>query len=443
MAGLKTLEREAVAAAAAEPMLEQVRTWASLNSGSRNLAGLALIAGSCAEAFSQFLGELALLDPEPTRAMAPDGSLQPLTHGRNLHLVVRPDAPVQLLLTGHMDTVYGVDHPFQTTSWREPGVLVGPGVADMKGGIAVMLAALKAVEASPLAPRVGYEVVINSDEEVGSPGSAALIARAASAKRAALTYEPTMSPDGTLAGERPGSGNFSVRVTGRSAHAGRNPEDGRNAVVAAADLAVRLARAAGPCLSVNVAKIEGGSPNNVVPDHAVLRINMRPMTAEDEARGRALLEAEVAAVAAEHDVAATLHGGFGRPPKPMTPQAEALFGLVRACGADLGQTIGWRASGGVCDGNNIAACGVPVVDTMGVRGGAIHSSDEYLIVDSLAERAALSALTILRLAGSDAAEGRAWAFACAGPGRGFSLGSRRWPSSPAAGSPICRLTGGR
>ena len=94
------------------------------------------------------------------------------------------------------------------------------------------------------------------------------------------------------------------------------------------------------------------------------------------------------------------HGGFGRPPKPLDEEAEALFELVRRAGADLGQTIGWQPSGGVCDGNNIAACGVPVVDTMGVRGGKIHSEEEYLIVESLAERAALSALTIMRLAHS-------------------------------------------
>jgi glutamate carboxypeptidase len=103
-------------------------------------------------------------------------------------------------------------------------------------------------------------------------------------------------------------------------------------------------------------------------------------------------------VAAEQEVEVHVHGGFGRPPKPLDPQAEKLFHLVQACGADLGLQIGWQASGGVCDGNNIAACGVPVVDTMGVRGGAIHSSDEYLIVESLAERAQLSALAILRLA---------------------------------------------
>ena len=97
---------------------------------------------------------------------------------------MRPTAPVQLLFTGHMDTVFGADHAFQETRWLEDGVLGGPGVADMKGGIAVMLAALKAVERSPLADRIGYEVVINSDEEVGSLGSAALIAQAAAGKRA-------------------------------------------------------------------------------------------------------------------------------------------------------------------------------------------------------------------------------------------------------------------
>ena len=86
----------------------------------------------------------------------------------------------------------------------------------------------------------------------------------------------------------------------------------------------------------------------------------------------------------------------------MTPELEALFGLVSQAGSDLGQSVGWKPTGGVCDGNNIAACGVPVIDTMGVRGGSIHSMEEYLIVDSLAERAALSALAILRLAGGRA-----------------------------------------
>ena len=398
MRGLSTIEAAAIERAAAEPMLDQVQAWALVNSGSRNLAGLAEMARIYADAFAVLPGELRLLDPAPVDAMEADGSLKPLVHGRNLHLKVRPEARLQLLFTGHMDTVYAADHPFQALRWIEEGVLNGPGVADMKGGIAVMLAALKAVEASEDAAGLGYEVVINSDEEVGSPGSAALIAEAARGKRAALTYEPAALPDGTLAGARPGSGNFSIFIEGRSAHAGRNPEDGRNAVVAAADLTLRLAAARRSGLSVNPARIDGGSPNNVVPDRAVLRVNMRPRTLGDQESGRAALDAAVAAVAAAHEVRIHVHGSFGRPPKPLDDEALKLFELVRRCGADLGQDIGWRDSGGVCDGNNIAACGVPVVDTMGVRGGAIHSSDEYLIADSLAERAQLSALTILRLA---------------------------------------------
>jgi glutamate carboxypeptidase len=399
MGQLSAIERAAVEAAGAAPMLAQVEAWAGINSGSRNLDGLGDVAALLSDAFAGLPGELLFREAAPVEAVDASGKAYPIEHGRNLHLVVRPRAPLQLLLTGHMDTVFGIDHAFQSLTWLEDGVLGGPGVADMKGGIAVMLAALEAVEASPLAGRLGYEVVINSDEEVGSPGSAALIAKAAQGKRAALTYEPAALPDGTLAGARPGSGNFSFVIAGRSAHAGRNPEDGRNAVVAAADLALRLAKAKGPRLSVNVAKVDGGGPNNVVPDSAVLRVNMRPATVEDQTRAQSLIDAAVAMVAAEHGVAIHVHGSFARPPKPMTPAAEQLFGLVKRAGADLGQAIAWQPTGGVCDGNNIAACGVPVIDTMGVRGGKIHSMEEYLIVESLAERAALSALTLLRLAG--------------------------------------------
>ncbi|HEX9965135.1 MAG TPA: hydrolase [Allosphingosinicella sp.] len=398
MRGLSRDEAAAVERCAGEPMLAQVEAWAAVNSGSRNLVGLGQVAALLADAYSALPGEPRLEDPAAVDSVTPEGRLLPIRHGRNLHLAVRPEAPVQLLFTGHMDTVFAADHSFQDVFWREEGVLGGPGVADMKGGLAVLLAALKSVEASPLAGSLGYEIVINSDEEVGSPGSAPLIASAARGKKAALTYEPSALPDGTLAGSRPGSGNFSLIVTGRSAHAGRNPEDGRNALLAAAELALILEQAKAEGLTVNPARIDGGGPNNVVPDHAVLRVNMRPRTVADQGRAQAALEEAVAAVAARRDVCINIHGGWGRPPKPIDPKAAKLFALVRDCGADLGQSFGWRDSGGVCDGNNIAACGVPVVDTMGVRGGAIHSDSEYLIAESLVERAQLSALTVLRLA---------------------------------------------
>ena len=151
-------------------------------------------------------------------------------------------------------------------------------------------------------------------------------------------------------------------------------------------------------LSVNPAKIDGGSANNVVPDHAVLRFNIRPRTVSAAEGFERALAALIRTVEMEHEVAITVHGGITRPPKPVDARAQALFDLVADTSAALGRPLGWQASGGVCDGNNIAACGVPVVDTMGVRGGAIHSPREFLIVSSLAERAALSAVVLHRLA---------------------------------------------
>jgi glutamate carboxypeptidase len=391
-------ERAAVQRIDNDRMLAQVQIWAGINSGTGNLKGLGATASLLTDAFGSLHGDVEQVEPAPVERVLTDGSIVEIEHGRHIVATVRPDAPIQLLLTGHMDTVFAVDHPFQEQKWLDDGVLNGPGVADMKGGISVMLAALIAAETCEHFHRVGYQVLINSDEETGSASSAQLIEQLAKGKLAALTYEPSALPDGTLAGARAGTGNFSIIVTGKSAHAGRNPQEGRNALLAAADLALRLKALTREGLSVNPAKIDGGSPNNVVPDHAILRVNLRPHTPELVEYARNEINALIAAIASEHDVSIHLHGSFNRPPKPLNPEAEKLFDLVKQCGADLGLNIGWKATGGVCDGNNIAACGVPVVDTMGVRGGAIHSADEYLIVESLSERAALSALTLLRIA---------------------------------------------
>jgi glutamate carboxypeptidase len=377
-------------------MLERTLMWAAINSGSRNLAGLAAMADAV-EPVLAALGPVVRAAPTPGDAVDPTGTARPLAHGDNLHLVVRPDAPVRVLLTGHIDTVFAVDHRFQSCRWLDATTVNGPGTADMKGGIAVMLAALEAVEASPFAARIGYEVVLNSDEEVSSLGSAALLREAALRCHLGLTYEPAL-PDGTLAGGRKGSGNFAAVVRGTAAHAGREPEKGRNALLAAADLALRLAALVREGLSVNPARIDGGGPNNIVPDLAVLRFNVRPSTIPDQAAAEAAIADAVAAVAARHDVAITLDGDFARPPKPLDANQRRLFDLVHDCGTAIGLGIGWRDTGGVCDGNNLAATGLAVVDTMGVRGGAIHSADEYMDTASLVERARLSALVLMRVA---------------------------------------------
>ena len=398
MQQLSQIETALLEAVDPAPMLSQVQAWSAVNTGTGNLIGLKMQAAMLADAFSALPGGVGMTDAAPITAVGADGLERELENGQHLMLRVRPDAPRRFLLTGHMDTVFPAGHPFQTQQWLDAETLVGPGMADMKGGIAVIIAALTAFETSTAAGSVGYDVLINSDEETGSLSSAALIAELAKGKAAALTYEPSALPDGTLAGARSGSGNWSLTITGKSAHAGRNPQDGRNAIVAAAALTLGLKALERSGLTINPARIDGGSATNVVPDLAVLRFNIRPRElalAEAFEVGLAQLLAQVET---EHGVAIHRHGGISRPPKALDPRAEKLFGIVEECSALLGSPISRIASGGVCDGNNIAACGVPVVDTMGVRGGSIHSPDEFLIVPSLLERARLSALVLHRLA---------------------------------------------
>ena len=385
----------------ADTMLGQVQDWAAINTGTANLAGLAQMAGVLADAFSTLPGEIELVEPATVTAISAEGHEFEKPHGRHMVLRVRPVAERRFVLTGHMDTVFPADHPFQETVWLDDETINGPGTADMKGGLNVILHSLTTFEGIEGSQRVGYDVMINSDEETGSLASRALIEELARGKYAALTYEPSALPDGTLAHARGGTGNYSITFTGKSAHAGRNPQDGRNAIVAASDLVLRIKALEAEDITVNPAKIEGGSANNVVPDLAVLRFNIRPKSTDAMSRFEAELEALITQVAAQHDVGVHRHGGVTRPPKPVDAKAQRLFDLVKACGAELGQQIGWKSTGGVCDGNNIAATGVPVVDTLGVRGGAIHSPDEFMIVPSLRERAALSALVLAKLSTGD------------------------------------------
>ena len=225
-----------------------------------------------------------------------------------------------------MDTVYPADHPFQEQQWLEDGVLNGPGLADMKGGLCVILHALDAFERDAGCDPGG----LRCDDQLGR-GNRFPVFRSAdfpigrAGKYAALTYEPSALPDGTLAHARGGSGNYSVIAKGRSAHAGRNPQDGRNAVLALADLALRLKALEHAELSVNPAKIEGGAANNVVPDHAILRFNIRPKTIPAAEGFEVEMVSLLKAVSGAHDVALERHGGVTRQPKPVGEKAQKLF----------------------------------------------------------------------------------------------------------------------
>ncbi|MBX7248107.1 MAG: hydrolase [Caulobacteraceae bacterium] len=385
-------------------IVDRAVAWCAINSGSRNLDGLKAMAAVLEPVLEAFPGVVESLPLEGARAVADNGDIRIDPHGDALQLTVRPDAPVQVILTGHYDTVFPRSHSFQTVVTRADGALNGPGIADMKGGISAFLAALEAFEAHPRKDQVGYRVLLSPDEEIGSQGSAPLLAELGKLGHVGLTYEPALS-DGTLAGERKGSGNFHVLVKGKAAHAGRDFASGRNAVVGAADIARALHALNGQYegVTVNVAAIAGGSPLNVVPDNAVVRFNVRVPSRAGADWVKNQIEKIVVAepLTGQHGLEVSLHGGFTRPPKPMDASQQALFAAVKEVGDLLGQPIRWQPSGGVCEGNNLHAAGLPNIDTLGVRGGDIHSDNEYAWPESFVERAQLSALILMKLASGE------------------------------------------
>ncbi|MFP4542501.1 MAG: M20/M25/M40 family metallo-hydrolase, partial [Opitutales bacterium] len=188
--------------------------WCAQNSGSHHLEGLAHMHGMLAEAFSAAL-----------EVPAEHLDLEPGKRGAALRLRKHPEAPVQVLCSGHMDTVFGPESPFQDCTRLPDGRLRGPGTADMKGGLLIMLKALETLERSSLAGQVGWTVVITADEELGSDGSAALLAEEAARHALGLVFESSL-PAGDLIGERSGIGSFRAVAHGRAAHTARDPAAG-------------------------------------------------------------------------------------------------------------------------------------------------------------------------------------------------------------------------
>lgn len=384
-------------------IIGRARDWSDRNSGSRNTEGLmtvlAALEGEVAAVLPHALAER--VTTADSVSVGDDGSTRAETYAPALRVSVRPEAVIQVVLTGHYDTVYPAESRFQVVRDRADGALNGPGIADMKGGISVMLAALEAFETHPDKAGVGWTILLSPDEEIGSPGSAPLLADLGARGHLGLTYEPALA-DGTLAGARKGSGNFHLIVSGQAAHAGRAFEEGRNAVAGAAMIAAALHALNGrrDGVTVNVARIAGGGPLNVVADNAVVRFNVRVPDAASADWITARI-GEITAAPPFEGLSLDLHGGMTRAPKPMDKAQTALFEAVKAAGALLGQEIAWKPSGGVCEGNNLHAAGLPNIDTLGVRGGDIHSEAEFAWPDSFVERAQLSALILCKVASGE------------------------------------------
>ena len=372
--------------------------WANINSGSGHAAGLARMADTLRADFSHAF-PAATIEEINTDAPGfnPSGS-------RALRIRLRPAAPTQIFLCGHYDTVYEADDAFQVCRWLDATTLNGPGVADMKGGLVTILAALQAFEATPHAASVGWEVLLTPDEETGSHGTAHLFRAAARDHQFGFVFEPGR-PNGNIIHSRKGTGGLVATCHGRAAHAAKVPNDGRSAILALAEFLLDAAKIPSemPDVMVNVGNIRGGAAaTNVVPHFAESEIDIRITKIADSEPLLARFQALADRINTRDGIKLTLKGGFNRPPKECLPAEEAVFPEWQRAARDVGvPEFTWVHGGGGSDGNFLTAGGLPNLDGIGPIGDNLHSDREFCRVETIAPRAQIVALFLHRVAAGE------------------------------------------
>ncbi|HVC81023.1 MAG TPA: M20 family metallopeptidase [Chloroflexota bacterium] len=317
--------------------------------------------------------------------------------GDSLVATWRGTGTARVLLVGHLDTVYPRDWPTGHPFIIEGDRARGPGTADMKGGLLTGLYALDALRAAGFADFAEIAFVFNSDEEIGSPSSTALIRRVAEGRDAVLVLEPGRA-NGNIVSARKGMGTFELTVTGQAAHAGVDPEKGRSAILELAHQTVALHTLSNlPAgITVNVGTVNGGTRGNVVAAEAVAKIDLRARAREDLETTIAAMH-RLAANVTVPGTTASLTGAIGHQPMARTEAIAHLVALCQESARAAGFTVEETATGGGSDGNTTAAMGVPTLDGLGPVGGGAHSPDEYLEVSSLVPRAAMLAGLITKV----------------------------------------------
>lgn len=376
----------------ATALRELLIRWAEINSGSSNLAGLQRMQAALA-------AEFGALPQAQVESVPLQGTAAEIVRVR-----IRPNAPVQLLLSGHYDTVYGAEHSFQRCTQLDEDTLRGPGVADMKGGLVVMLAALRRFAAHPQAARLGFEIVLTPDEETGSAASRPVLESLARSGRhgLALIFEPARA-NGDLVRRRKGTGIFTLTCHGRAAHAGRDPSAGRNAILALAEYLPQVAALERelPGVTLNVGNIRGGEAVNIVPDFAEAQLNVRTTRLADESAVITRLRQLAEPINQREGYRLVVGGGFNRPPKEVSPIEEQLFAAWRQGARELGIRLDWQDVGGGSDGNLLATAGLSCLDGLGPVGDRLHSPEEFVRLPTLGERAQVAARFFERIVGGE------------------------------------------
>ncbi|MFB7667789.1 M20 family metallopeptidase [Kitasatospora sp. NPDC056138] len=346
-----------------DAMIEDLRTLVEVESPSRDIDALTASAEAVAGVIENRLGGQAVLVESEA--------------GPHVHWSAGGDPKV--LILGHHDTVFPLGTLERRPFTVNDGHATGPGVFDMLGGL---VQAIHGV--ALLGDRSGVEILVTSDEEVGSRSSRALIEERARACGAVLVFEGA-AEDGALKTARKGCGTFEVTVTGRASHAGLEPEAGINALIEASHQVLDIAALGRPDIGTTVTPTvaSAGTLDNVVPAEATIVVDVRVETADEKER----IESAFAALTPHLDGSKiSVQGAIGRPPLPESASAR-LFAVAK----QLLPGLEGKAVGGGSDGNFTGALGVPTLDGLGAVGGGAHADHEYLVIDAMVERANLVA----------------------------------------------------
>jgi len=383
-----------------DAMVELLLELCDQNSGTFNVDGVTKVVDILQREYQGLGDELHRHDTPPARLMNDAGEHETFPLGPNLQVACRLEQASRAFLCIHTDTVYDTNSPFQKCQYLDDQTLNGPGVIDAKGGQVVMLFALRAFERSPLAKKMGWRVLMNPDEEIGSLGSGQILKELAADCQFGLLFEPVL-PDGSMVAARKGSGNFSIVCRGRSAHSGRDFENGRNAVVHLArciDQIDRLNGTQSDGSTYNLGRIQGGGPVNMVPDLAVARLNIRVVDPTAQVQALRQVQSIVDQFDQAADYQVELEGIFSSPPKVVDSNTKKIQQRIQLAAQSIGLPLSWRDTGGASDGNKLSGIGLPNVDTLGPAGNHLHSPKEFLVVKSLIERAKLTTLVLLQMA---------------------------------------------
>jgi glutamate carboxypeptidase len=300
--------------------------------------------------------------------------------------------PLQLIL-GHCDTVWPLGTLAKMPLYQKGDRMYGPGIYDMKAGLVQMIFALEAIEALEISIPVTPVIFINSDEEIGSFESQRKICRLAPKMNRVLVLEPSLGIQGKLKTRRKGVARFVIKVLGKAAHAGLEPEKGTSAILELSFLIQKLFALNDPekGITVNVGTIDGGIRPNVVAPISSAEVDVRVLYHED----MDLIENKIRNIQPTlPNIQLEISGGFEHPPMEKTPRNEQLWQLAQEVAFDLGLSLEDGVAGGSSDGNSTSIY-APTLDGLGAVGDGAHAPDEFIYWQQMTERAALLAKLLM------------------------------------------------